>query len=152
MMTDFLKALPLLVLVACLLLRLVHYQKKWSERVSEFNQAMNFPIPQIGAWRTDERRSEKQEERYKLIIEEVEELRASIAREDMNGYLDALTDIIYATIGGAIELGLDIDKAFERVHASNMTKLDDNGNPTFKENGKLAHGPNFKPPFLEDCM
>ena len=52
----------------------------------------------------------------------------------------------------AVALGLPVQEAFNRVHASNMSKLDEDGNPIYREDGKVMKGPNYKPPYLEDLV
>ncbi len=87
--------------------------------------------------------------RLDLIEEEYLELKEATYGDDLVGLLDGLADILYVTYGMAITLGLPIDEAFAEVHRSNMTKLDENGEPIFREDGKLLKGPNYEPPSLE---
>lgn len=61
-----------------------------------------------------------------------------------------LRQLIYCIYGYAKGMDWDIEEAYNRVHKSNMTKLDDEGNPVYREDGKVLKGPNYKPPFLED--
>lgn len=66
--------------------------------------------------------------------------------------LKELCDLLYVTYGFASTFGLKIDSAFNRVHASNMSKLDDNGQPIYREDGKVVKGPNYTPPVLRDLF
>ena len=66
--------------------------------------------------------------------------------------LKELCDLQYVLSGAAVALGLDIQVAFNRVHDSNMSKLDDNGKPVYREDGKIIKGPNYRPPNLEDLV
>ena len=86
--------------------------------------------------------------RYDLIKEELEELGQAIKDKDIKEVADALTDILYVTYGAGHAFGIDLDKCFEEVQSSNMSKLDANGKPIYNENGKVMKGPNyFKPNF-----
>ena len=80
--------------------------------------------------------------RYDLIKEELEELGQAIKDKDIKEVADALTDILYVTYGAGHAFGIDLDKCFEEVQNSNMSKLDANGRPIYDENGKVMKGPN----------
>src|SRR5210317_611735 len=90
--------------------------------------------------------------RLELIEEEVGELREAIGDADMVGIADALTDILYVTYGAGHAFGIDLDKCFEEVQSSNMSKLDDNGKPIYDRNGKVMKGPNYFKPNLEKIL
>lgn len=68
------------------------------------------------------------------------------------GLLKEMADLVYVVYGLANELGWDLDEAIRRVHKSNMSKLDDNGQPIYREDGKRTKGPNYQPPNLEDLV
>ena len=88
--------------------------------------------------------------RYKLIEEELEELKEAIDKKDLKEVTDALTDILYVTYGRMRHaFGINLDKCFEEVQNSNMSKLDENGKPIYNELGKVMKGPNFFKPNLE---
>ena len=87
--------------------------------------------------------------RYKLIEEELEELKEAIDKKDLKEVADALTDILYVTYGAGHAFGINLDKCFEEVQNSNMSKLDENGKPIYNELGKVMKGPNFFKPNLE---
>jgi len=87
--------------------------------------------------------------RLDLIYEEVTELYESTNSKDMNGIADALTDILYVTYGMGAALGIDLDKCFEEVQRSNMSKLDEDGKPIYREDGKVMKGPSYFPPNLQ---
>ena len=87
--------------------------------------------------------------RIKLIEEEFSELKEAIKNKDIVEVADALTDILVVTYGGAAAWGLEIDKCFNEVHRSNMSKLSENGKPLFNEYGKVMKGPNYSPPDLK---
>ena len=86
--------------------------------------------------------------RYDLIKEELEELGQAIKDRDIKEVADALTDILYVTYGAGHAFGIDLDKCFEEVQSSNMSKLDVDGKPIYNENGKVMKGPNYFKPDL----
>ena len=90
--------------------------------------------------------------RVDLIEEELKELMQALYHgrdADIVGVADALADILYVTYGAGHAFGIDLDKCFQEVHASNMSKLDANGKPIYREDGKVLKGPNFFEPNLE---
>ena len=86
--------------------------------------------------------------RLDLIKEELSELTDAINNKDLLEVADALTDILYVTYGAGHAFGIDLDKCFDEVQNSNMSKLDDNGKPIYNENGKVMKGPNYFKPDL----
>ena len=86
--------------------------------------------------------------RYDLINEELDELKDAILKKDIKEVADALTDILYVTYGAGHAFGIDLDKCFEEVQNSNMSKLDENGKPIYNEKGKVMKGPNYFKPDL----
>ena len=86
--------------------------------------------------------------RYDLILEELEELKEAIKEKNIIEIADALTDILYVTYGAGHAFGIDLDKCFEEVQNSNMSKLDKNGKPIYNESGKVMKGPNYFKPDL----
>ena len=90
--------------------------------------------------------------RYDLIKEELEELGQAIKDKDIKEVADALTDILYVTYGAGHAFGIDLDKCFEEVQSSNMSKLDANGKPIYNENGKVMKGPNYFKPDLSKFL
>ncbi|NBX51635.1 hypothetical protein EBT25_17305 [bacterium] len=66
--------------------------------------------------------------------------------------LKELADLVYVCYQYAANLGWDLDEALDRVHKSNLSKLDDNGNPIYREDGKVLKGPNYQPPNLTDLV
>ena len=93
-----------------------------------------------------------QDLRYDLIKEELEELKVALQEKDLKEIADALTDILYVTYGAGHAFGIDLDKCFEEVQSSNMSKLDDNGKPIYDRNGKVMKGPNYFKPNLEKIL
>ena len=86
--------------------------------------------------------------RYELIKEELEELKVAMKNKDLLEVADALTDILYVTYGAGHAFGIDLDKCFEEVQRSNMSKLDKEGNPIYNEFGKVMKGPKYFKPNL----
>ena len=86
--------------------------------------------------------------RLNLIKEEFEELKDAIDKKDLLEVADALTDILYVTYGAGHAFGIDLDKCFEEVQNSNMSKLDENGKPIYNDSGKVMKGPGYFKPNL----
>ena len=87
--------------------------------------------------------------RYDLIKEELGELKQAMDQKDLKEVADALTDILYVTYGAGHAFGINLDKCFEEVQNSNMSKLDINGKPIYNDKGKVMKGPNYFKPDLE---
>ena len=86
--------------------------------------------------------------RIDLIKEELDELQVAMKNNDLLEVADALTDILYVTYGAGHAFGIDLDKCFDEVQNSNMSKLDENGKPIFNDAGKVMKGPNYFKPDL----
>ena len=86
--------------------------------------------------------------RYDLIKEELEELRVAMKNKDLLEVADALTDILYVTYGAGHAFGIDLDKCFDEVQNSNMSKLGENGKPIYNDAGKVMKGPKYFKPDL----
>ena len=88
--------------------------------------------------------------RIDLIKEELEELTQAMNDKNLLEVADALTDILYVTYGAGHAFGIDLDKCFDEVQNSNMSKLGEDGKPIYNESGKVMKGPNyFKPDLLK---
>lgn len=119
------------------------------ELVGEFHRAFGLPV------RTDPSGSIAKAEgdlRQAILDEEVEELRRAVTEADVVGIADALADIVYVVCGTAHCYGIDLDAAFEEVHRSNMTKLDPEGQPIYRYDGKVLKGPQYEPPDLARAL
>ena len=90
--------------------------------------------------------------RKKLIDEEFNELKQAINDKDIVEVADALTDILVVTYGAGVAFGIDLDKCFEEVHRSNMSKLSAEGKPIYNEFGKVMKGPNYFKPNLKKFL
>jgi len=86
--------------------------------------------------------------RYDLIKEELDELQEAMKNKDLLEVADALTDILYVTYGAGHALGIDLDKCFQEVQNSNMSKLNEDGKPIYNESGKIMKGPKYFKPNL----
>ena len=86
--------------------------------------------------------------RYDLILEELNEFKQALDQKDLKEVADALTDILYVTYGAGHAFGIDLDKCFDEVQNSNMSKLDEDGKPIYNESGKVMKGPNYFKPDL----
>ena len=90
--------------------------------------------------------------RIDLIREELSELDEAIKKKDIKEVADALTDILYVTYGAGHAFGINLDKCFDEVQSSNMSKLDSNGKPIYNDFGKVMKGPNFFKPNLKKFL
>ena len=90
--------------------------------------------------------------RLDLIKEELSELTDAMNNKDLLEVADALTDILYVTYGAGHAFGIDLDKCFDEVQNSNMSKLDEDGKPIYNEHGKVMKGPNYFKPDLSKFL
>ena len=86
--------------------------------------------------------------RHDLIKEELDELKEAIDNKNISEVADALTDILYVTYGAGHAFGINLDKCFEEVQNSNMSKLGSDGKPIYNDKGKVMKGPNYFKPDL----
>ena len=86
--------------------------------------------------------------RHDLIKEELDELKEAMDNKDLKEVADALTDILYVTYGAGHAFGIDLDKCFEEVQNSNMSKLGSDGKPIYNDKGKVMKGPKYFKPDL----
>ena len=90
--------------------------------------------------------------RYDLILEELKELNMALENKDLKEVADALTDILYVTYGAGHAFGINLDKCFEEVQNSNMSKLGEDGKPIYNEKGKVMKGPKYFKPDLNKFL
>ena len=114
------------------------------ERVKKFMETFGQEIKEKASFPSEKITSL----RYELIKEELEELKKAIADKDIKEVADALTDILYVTYGAGHAFGVNLDKCFEEVQNSNMSKLGLDGKPIFNDKGKVMKGPNYFKPNL----
>ena len=118
------------------------------EKVGIFMKTFNQDIKVSSSLSTDKINSL----RISLINEELEELKQAISEKNLTEVADALTDILYVTYGAGHAFGINLDKCFEEVQNSNMSKLDENGKPIYNEHGKVMKGPNYFKPNLKKFL
>ena len=90
--------------------------------------------------------------RIDLIEEELNELKEAVKNNDIVEIADALTDILYVTYGAGHSFGVDLDKCFDEVQRSNMSKLGVDGKPIYNESGKVMKGPDYFAPDLKKII
>ena len=125
------------------------HQTRLSQQAQEFRDSYKLVNTNTLATRTRQRN---------LITEEFKEFLEAdnMLFRDSPKYpqdcLKELADLVYVCYQYAVNMGWDLDEALDRVHKSNMSKLDENGKPIYREDGKVLKGPNYKPPNLEDLV
>ena len=118
------------------------------EKIREFHSSFNLPnnfSPTLANKKSEELR-------LSLIEEEYNELLDALEKRDVLGVADALTDLLYVTYGMGAVYGIDLDRCYAEVHASNMTKLGENGKPIYRKDGKVLKGPIYRPPNLKKVL
>ena len=114
------------------------------EKVKTFMKTFGQEVKEKSSFSSDK----INELRYSLIKEELEELRLAMDSKNLVEAADALTDILYVTYGAGHAFGIDLDKCFDEVQQSNMSKLDDHGKPIYNDLGKVMKGPKYFKPDL----
>lgn len=111
--------------------------------VFEFHQSFALPLSTVP---TLDVPTDLVKLRHDLLTEEVKELEAAIAGEDLVGIADALGDITYVIYGTAVTFGIDLDAVVTEIHRANMSKLGRDGKPILRSDGKVLKGPDYQPP------
>jgi len=114
------------------------------EKVKTFMKTFGQEVKEKSSFSSDK----INELRFNLIKEELEELRIAMDAKNLVEVADALTDILYVAYGAGHAFGIDLDKCFDEVQQSNMSKLDDHGNPIYNDSGKVMKGPKYFKPDL----
>ena len=114
------------------------------EKVKVFMKTFEQDVKQQAALSTEKINSL----RISLIEEELDELKQAMKEKNLKEVADALTDILYVTYGAGHAFGIDLDKCFDEVQNSNMSKLGEDGKPIYNESGKVMKGPNYFKPDL----
>ena len=119
------------------------------DKVKEFHQKFGQKVSSSQEW--DEKTAKR---RYDLIREELDELQEGLLNKDPVEVFDALLDLEYVVLGSVLELGFynKYQEGFDEVHNSNMSKLGEDGNPIYREDGKVLKGPNYFEPNLEKIL
>ena len=120
------------------------------DRVGEFMKVFGQEVKNKPEWPNED----TMELRIDLIEEELEEFKDAILSADgtLVDVADALSDLLYVVYGAGHSFGIDLDKCFAEVHRSNMSKLDENGKPIYREDGKVLKGENFTEPDLTSIL
>ena len=118
------------------------------EKVGIFMKTFNQDVKDSSSLSTDKINSL----RISLINEELDELKQAISEKNLTEVADALTDILYVTYGAGHAFGINLDKCFEEVQNSNMSKLGEDGKPLYNEAGKVMKGPNYFKPDLSKYL
>ncbi len=111
------------------------------EKMKEFHQIFSVPIAKESTLITEKDFIR----RLTLITSEVGELGDAVRKKDIVEIADAIGDLLYVTFGMAVEMGLDIDKIFDEIHTSNMSKANENGTVTKDAGGKVLKSKKYKP-------
>ncbi len=118
------------------------------EKVKQFMQTFGQEVKTKASF-SDEKTNQL---RLDLITEELEELKNAMENKDLLEVADALTDILYVTYGAGHAFGINLDKCFDEVQNSNMSKLDADGKPIYNESGKVMKGPDYFKPDLSKFL
>ena len=118
------------------------------EKVKTFMKTFGQEVKEKSSFSSDK----INELRFNLIKEELEELRIAIDTKNLVEVADALTDILYVTYGAGHAFGINLDKCFEEVQKSNMSKLSEDGKPIYNEAGKVMKGPKYFKPDLNKFL
>ena len=118
------------------------------EKVKQFMQTFGQEVKTKASF-SDEKTNQL---RFDLISEELEELKNAMESKDLLEVADALTDILYVTYGAGHAFGINLDKCFDEVQNSNMSKLGKNGKPIYNESGKVMKGPDYFKPDLSKFL
>lgn len=113
--------------------------------VAEFHQAFDLPMAKQP---TTSVAADLRQLRVDLLVEEVGEFAQATQAKNIISIADALADILYVTYGAAITYGIDLDAVVREVHRSNMSKLDENGRPILRQDGKVLKSSRYTPPDL----
>jgi predicted HAD superfamily Cof-like phosphohydrolase len=125
--------------------------KKLLEHVKIFHKAFGLDVSEV---QKADLGLDKNMLRYKLMREENEEYLEAASQGDLVEVADALGDMLYILCGTIISHGMQhkIEEVFEEIHRSNMSKLDKNGEPIYREDGKVLKGPDYFRPELKDIL
>jgi predicted HAD superfamily Cof-like phosphohydrolase len=117
--------------------------------LAQFHRAFNLPMRQMPSADIDDALARL---RVALLEEEVGEFVAASERSDLLGIADALADIVYVAYGTALTYGIDLDAVLQEVHRSNMSKLDSDGKPLIRDDGKVLKSERYFPPDIESVL
>lgn len=116
------------------------------KEITEFNEAFGCPAPKKPTTVANSKL------RSKLIIEELTEYNDAVKDNDIVEIADAIGDMLYLVLGAAVEHGIEIEPVFDEIHLSNMSKLDSDGKPIYREDGKVLKGENYFKPDIKKVL
>ena len=116
------------------------------DMVEDFMNAFGQDVEKKPAW------TSVSDLRYELIREELEELKEAMDEKDIVGVADALSDLLYVVYGAGHSFGIDLDNCFNEVHRSNMSKLDADGKPIYREDGKVLKSELYFKPDIQSIL
>lgn len=117
--------------------------------VAEFHRAFNLPMRQVPSVDIDHALATL---RVALLEEEVCEFVTASEKGDLVAISDALADIVYVIYGTALTYGIDLDSVLREVHRSNMSKLDSDGRPLIRDDGKVLKSDRYFPPDIASVL
>lgn len=120
-----------------------------SDMTREFHEVYGLRINELPTLRVPEAEKDM---RVALIEEELEELKTALSQNDIVEVADALADLLYVVSGASHVFGIDLDAVLEEVQRSNLSKLDADGNPIYRADGKVLKGPNFSEPDINKVL
>lgn len=135
----------------------MHYKSR-EDSLQEFHSAFGHPVDEVMTVDGMELRRSLIVEEFTELMSEMSQVSIALARgrkpklEVRENLLKELCDLQYVISGMAVAFGLPLQVAFNRVHASNMSKLGEDGKPIYREDGKVLKGPNYEPPDLKDLV
>jgi predicted HAD superfamily Cof-like phosphohydrolase len=126
----------------------IHYK-----RVDEFHKAYGMPRGTVTVSDDFSKVTQEDADRIKLRFDlNAEEFKELVTSETPSEIMKEACDLVYVILGMFVEFGWNFDEAFKRVHESNMSKLDEEGKPIRREDGKILKGPNYQAPDLRDLV
>ena len=126
----------------------IHYK-----RVDEFHKSYGMPRGTVTVSDDFSKVTQEDADRIKLRFDlNAEEFKELVTAETPAEIMKEACDLVYVILGMFVEFGWDFDEAFKRVHESNMSKLDEEGKPIRREDGKILKGPNYQAPDLRDLV
>lgn len=120
----------------------------WVRQVKEFHEVYGLPVVEKPTLAPEDRYLL----RYALIFEELCEFADAVKDENIVEVADALGDLIYVVVGAALEYGIPLDEVVTEIHRSNLSKLDEEGKPIYRNDGKILKGSNYSPPDLKGIL
>jgi len=119
-----------------------------AEAVREFHTTFDLARNDVPTWPSTELAALRQ----RLLVEETAEVGEAVAGDDLAAIAQELADVVYIAYGTAITYGIGLDAVIAEVHRANMSKLDANGRPRYRDDGKVAKSPLYQPPDIRAVL